>query len=412
VSGRLCSILAGLAVLTLFSGCASQPRTGGLELQEQEETLTGPSTVIAGARVDEVRSVALGLARSKGWEIVNATDQKVVLRRPVSPDAPQAVELGLAQGATPNVEVTTLFRQVSGGVNVTVNAQLVARVQGQGEAAEKRIDYSDSYRDNLLQSLASLRSAWAANHQRVARALPPIGSAGQAAAETAAELNSDTTVAGGAGAPLQSPIAATSTPTAWGTPDDEGLAPLTPRDEPTVSAPVAPAPKPPAPVTPAARPPAKPQAAPAKPQVAVATKPQTSAPAKGQTATPAKPQTAAQTKAQPAPPGAKPKPTSVTPTAPKTAGTVPAPVRTTSTSTRPPAASAPASSADNMLALRSSGGEVANAERYAARRGCQVRPGRSMVFRRDGASEYVRVFCTGDPAFVVKCTNGACKVLE
>jgi hypothetical protein len=58
------------------------------------------------------------------------------------------------------------------------------------------------------------------------------------------------------------------------------------------------------------------------------------------------------------------------------------------------------------------GSEVGNAERYAAQRGCKVRSGRTDVFRRDGASEYLRVYCTGDPAFVVKCTNGACKVLE
>ena len=101
MSWRLYSVLVGLTVVTLFSGCASQPRTGGADMGDEVETITGPSTVIAGARVDDVRSVALGLARSKGWTIVTASDQKLVLRRPVDPDAPQAVELGLADTGTP-----------------------------------------------------------------------------------------------------------------------------------------------------------------------------------------------------------------------------------------------------------------------------------------------------------------------
>jgi hypothetical protein len=56
--------------------------------------------------------------------------------------------------------------------------------------------------------------------------------------------------------------------------------------------------------------------------------------------------------------------------------------------------------------------EVGNAERYAAARRCKVQSGRTTVFKRDGASEYLRVYCTGDPAFVVKCTSGVCKGLE
>jgi hypothetical protein len=45
-------------------------------------------------------------------------------------------------------------------------------------------------------------------------------------------------------------------------------------------------------------------------------------------------------------------------------------------------------------------------------RRCRVQSGRTTVFKRDGASEYLRVYCAGDPAFVVKCTNGVCKGLE
>lgn len=432
MSWRLYSVLAGLAILTLFSGCASQPRTTGLASGDQEETITGPSTTIAGARVDEVRSVALGLARAKGWTIVSTSDHKIVLSRPVSPDAPQAVELGLADnGAPPNVEVTSVFRQSPGGVNVTINAQLVARVQGQGKDAgdsmEQRIDYSESYRDNLLRSLESLHSSWAAHHQRVARALPPINTAGQAAAETAAELNRDDTDAGSReGAPLRSPAPSTATPTAWGAVPEEEAEPIVlpaapaPRDDPV--------PMRAAPVTSSARAPVPPPtrvaaAAQSKPTGATPAKGQVPAQAKGQPVAvtapkavgPTKTQAATATKAQTAA-SPKAKAPAANQTAAKPAGSTPAPVRSASPpKARTPAAAVPVSSADNMLTLNrgtKTSSEVGNAERYAAKRGCKVRSGRTDVFRRDGASEYLRVFCTGDPAFVVKCTNGACKVLE
>ena len=403
------------------------------------ETITGPSTVIAGARVDEVRSVALGLARSKGWTIVSASDQKVVLRRPVSPDAPQAVELGLADsGAPPSVEVTSVFRQAPGGVNVTVNAQLLARVQRQGkdarEPTEQRIDYTELYRDNLLRSLESLRSTWAANHQRVARALPPIGTAGQAAAETAAELDRDDTAAGSRETrPLQSPVPSTPTLTAWGAGSEDEAEPMVqavsapPSDEPAPSRapPVTASAR--APIAPpvqgkTAAQPKPPVATPAKGQPVNATTPKTPTPTKTQAVAAATPKTATPTKAQAATPTkapaatpTKPKVPPATQTATKPAGSVPTPVRTASPQKAPPAAAVPVSSANNMLTLNrgaKTGSEIGNAERYAAQRGCKVRSGRTDLFRRDGASEYLRVFCTGDPAFVVKCTNGACKVLE
>jgi hypothetical protein len=440
--------LVGLTVVTLFSGCASQPRTGGADMGDEVESITGPSTVIAGARVDDVRSVALGLARSKGWTIVTASDQKLVLRRPVDPDAPQAVELGLADnGAPPSVEVTSVFRQAPGGVSVTVNAQLVARVRGEGkdagEPAERRIDYTESYRDNLLRSLESLRSTWAAHHQRVARALPPITTAGQAAAETAAELDRGDTAAGSRETPpLQSPVSPAATPTAWGAGPEEEAEPLVqavappPRDEPVPrkATPVtesarAPVPPPVQSKTagqpkPQVATPAKAQGTPqAKAQPVTAAKPKTATPAKGQSVTATTPKTATPTKAQaPTPTKAqaatptKPKVPPATQTAAKPAGSPTPPVRTASPQkTQPPAAPVPVSSANNMLTLNrgaKTGSEVGNAERYAAQRGCKVRSGRTDVFRRDGASEYLRVYCTGDPAFVVKCTNGACKVLE
>ena len=433
MSWRLYSVLVGLTVVTLFSGCASQPRTGGVDIGDEVESITGPSTVIAGARVDEVRSVALGLARSKGWTVVSASDQKVVLRRPVSPDAPQAVELGLADNGTPpSVEVTSVFRQVPGGVNVTVNAELRARVQGQGkdagEPAEQRIDYTESYRDNLLRSLESLRSTWAAHHQRVARALPPITAAGQAAAETAAELNRDDPAPGSRETPpRQSPVSPAAIPTAWGAGTDEEAEPTVqaaapaPRDEPAPikAARIKATPVNAAQVTASARAPTPP---PAQGKTTGQARPQVAAPAKPPATTPAKAQPATAAKAKVATPATPQNATSSKPTTPaatqaaaKPAGSPPAPARGASPQkAKPPAAAVPVSSANNMLTLNraKTSSQVGSAERYAAQRGCKVRSGRTDVFRRDGASEYLRVFCTGDPAFVLKCTGGACKVLE
>jgi hypothetical protein len=349
-------------MVVLFSGCATQPRTDGAAVDDESETISGPSTLIAGARVEDVRSVAMGSARSKGWTVVSASNQKLVLRRPVSPDAPQAIEVGSgADGVPPSVEVTTMFRQAPGGVNVTVNAQLVTRAQVQGEDAkgpvEQRTDYTESYRDNLLYSLEALRSTWAAHHQRVARALPPIGAAGQAAAATAAELKGDQpgTTEAQDEAPLQSPLPPEATPTAWG-------APLEDEPEPTVPA----------------EPPTAARVAPVAAAVQTTTAP------------------GSQTAAAPA-------------------GTFPTPVRTQGAQAQPYAGAATVSSADNMLVLDRgppARSEVGNAEQYAALRGCDVRSGRTALVKRDGSSEFLRVYCTGDPAFLVKCTDGVCKGLE
>jgi len=468
VSWRLYSVVVGLAVLALSSGCATQPRTGGVEMEDEAFDISGPSTLIAGARVDDVRSVAMGAARSKGWEIVKASDQKVVMRRPVSPDAPQAVEAGLGPGSPASIEVTSLFRQAPGGVSVALNAQLVTQVQGKGGdgRGEQRTDYTESYRDNLTRSLDSLRSTWAAHHQRVARALPPLNAAGQAAAETAAEMKGGQAVAAAdlGAAPRQSPLLPQGSPTAWGSapvaePVVENPAPLPTAAPIAVAAAAASTPQRPA--APKAQTPGttatttastgtSPAASTVKTQPTAAQKAQTGAAPKAQPSAPAKPQPKTQTtaaqvaqsttpsKAQATPPagaqakgqtaaqkgqtaplakGQSPAPTgsaTKAQAAAKPAAPAPTSARTQPPKSRPPAAT-PVSAADNMLTLNRSPqtrSEISNAERYAAARRCKVQSGRTTVFKRDGASEYLRVYCAGDPAFVVKCTSGVCKGLE
>jgi hypothetical protein len=400
VSWRLFSVLVGLTAVGLFSGCATGPRTAGVESEVEPESIQGPSTLIAGARIADVRSLAMGAARSKGWIIVSASDQKLVLRRPVNTDAPQAVALGLDSGGAPaDVEVRTYFLQRSDGVNVVANAQLVTHVQGNGPA-EQRTDYTETYRESLMRSLGSLRTAWAAHHERVARALPPASQQGAAAAETAAELNEQQGRAP-PGAPLQSPLPQGAA-TAWGASEPEsaavaGQGRAYPLAEPTpmperapVSAPAAPPAPVPVPVA-------------ATPKTQNATPVSASTPARAvPTSLVAKPTTTA-TRSAPAPvaPVAKPTAASVAPTAKVAAKPAAKP------------APAPSTSSNNIATLPPQGGsQIAKAESFAQSHGCKVQSGRTIVHKRDADADFLRVYCVGDPPFLVKCGGGRCKLIE
>lgn len=384
-------VLLSLTAVGLFSGCATGPRTAGVEADEQPESIQGPSTLIAGARVSDVRSLAMGAARSKGWTIVSATDQKLVLRRPVNTDSPQAVEQGLTSGGTPpEIEVKTVFLQRPDGVNVVANAQLLT--QGQAGAAQ-RIDYTETYRDSLMRSLASLRGAWAAHHGRVARGLPPMSQQGAAAAETAAELNEQRGGAA-AGAPQQSPISQTA-PTAWGEAAAEPVAAPTPIPAPVKTQVTAPAP-------------VKAPAAAAGTAAAV----KTAMPATKAPATPAKPTTASTAPAAKAAPGTAAKP-GATAAKPASAPTSTAkPVATATKTPADPAKPAPKTAEAPSPAPAQGGSQIAKAESFAQSRGCKVRPGRSFVHKRDADADFVRVYCVGDPPFLVKCGGGRCKLIE
>ena len=391
VTWRLLMVLLSLTAVGLFSGCATGPRTAGVEADEQPESIQGPSTLIAGARVSDVRSLAMGAARSKGWTIVSATDQKLVLRRPVNTDSPQAVEQGLTSGGTPpEIEVKTVFLQRPDGVNVVANAQLLT--QGQAGAAQ-RIDYTETYRDSLMRSLASLRGAWAAHHGRVARGLPPMSQQGAAAAETAAELNEQRGGAA-AGAPQQSPISQTA-PTAWGEAAAEPVAAPTPIPAPVKTQVTAPAP-------------VKAPAAAAGTAAAV----KTAMPATKAPATPAKPTTASTAPAAKAAPGTAAKP-GATAAKPASAPTSTAkPVATATKTPADPAKPAPKTAEAPSPAPAQGGSQIAKAESFAQSRGCKVRPGRSFVHKRDADADFVRVYCVGDPPFLVKCGGGRCKLIE
>jgi hypothetical protein len=161
---------ATVSVLTLgawlLAGCA------GTMDADSFDTSHRPQILIPGASRDEVKGLAMGAARAKGWTIVKSTNDLLVVQRPLDPASPTAAALGAAGSATPPViEVTSAFTEQSGGVNVALRATLVS--QPPGERAPQRLDYTDNYRDALKQSLESLRSNWDANGQRVTNAIPP-----------------------------------------------------------------------------------------------------------------------------------------------------------------------------------------------------------------------------------------------
>lgn len=149
---------------TLLAGCATTSST-------MWEHSTRPQISIAGAEVQDVRSIAMGSARSKGWSIVESSDYRLVLQRPMDADSPQTVAAGIT-GPAPTVRVTTYFAQHADGVNVGLDAQLIA-VQGP-KGDTQTSDYTNTYRGALERSLESLRNTYVLNRHRVMTRTPPL----------------------------------------------------------------------------------------------------------------------------------------------------------------------------------------------------------------------------------------------
>ena len=152
-----------LGVALLVSGCATTGPAGS------EYLSSGSQTFLSGADVREAKSIAMGSAASKGWEIVDATGNVLRVRRPLNAGVAQAVVGGPVRTAT--VEVRADFLQRQGGVEVVVAATLV--VDSGGEEKET-IDFTDSYQGELGRSLDSLRKSWEGNRWQVAELTPPL----------------------------------------------------------------------------------------------------------------------------------------------------------------------------------------------------------------------------------------------
>jgi hypothetical protein len=181
VNPRLKAVTCCIAISSLLlSACASSPTvsSGGSTPTPSNapmpiDTTHLPRLMLPGATMAEVKSLAMGAARSRGWMIryADSTNDRVVVGRPADPSvlALAAPGMGSVPGST--LEVTTLLKDYGGGIEVATLAEVVTPTQAGRPAA--RIDYTEQFRDTLMQSLDSLRERWTRDRERLARAAPP-----------------------------------------------------------------------------------------------------------------------------------------------------------------------------------------------------------------------------------------------
>jgi hypothetical protein len=332
--------------------------------------------LMPGAIQSEVKGLAMGAARSKGWTIVKSTNDRLVVQRPVDPgSAAAAAALGTQASVLPPViEVTSAFIQRPDGVLVGLGAELVS--QPPGEKVPKRVDYTETYRDSLTRSLESLRSNWAANRQRVAQSTPSEAVRAEAAAERADTGQASTNPLIQVWADAVAEEKASKRASA----DGAAPAPYKPA-EPTMTPPVSePQMATPTPATPVSAPPA-PMAA-----------PHTTTPTSMGGAAPVVDGSLA----------VRPGPTSSEPV--RIGGT---PLPGNIQESVPPD--------QNMLTLNQASGTgtwAYYAEQYARLRGCNVTDKGAELIESRASSEILKVPCHGADSFLVKCQNGVCRGLE
>lgn len=171
-----------LAACSAFvvAGCATQATTGETASPPVGELITDkPQIWLPGASRAEVKSIAMGAAHSKGWTLVNDAGERIIFERPMDPTAPQAVALGSGGDTEPVVEVTSYFVAHDDGVRVALDAAVRTK---DADGAVQRVDWTEAYRGDLVQSLESLRATWSADRERVSAALAARRSAAQSPA--------------------------------------------------------------------------------------------------------------------------------------------------------------------------------------------------------------------------------------
>ncbi len=373
-----------VVALGLLQGCASVP-TGpatpapAIAPFELERL---PQVTIPNAARSEVKSLAMGAARSRGWIISDSAENRLVTRRPLDANSLSSLPPDLPSSAVrpgTRLEVTSYFTEQSGGVKVATKAELVTPSLGEGGTT--REDYTDTFRASLMRSLESLRKAWSEHRHRIARATPPdegwkdpwgseaTATEPVAGGDLAAAVTADEPLRATRAEPPESPVPSRHSSVTGSRPDFAPPPPSSP--EPRER-------------TPAALP----------------------TPQPGQRITQRLP-----------PPRPLPEPRRRPPAA--------APVLDAGTAidARPPSGTMTLNELrvppeENMMQLPTArtpvGGTVtwaAYAEQYARRRGCRVteRGSELIETRRDGEVHMVR--CAGSDSFLVICQNGVCKGL-
>jgi len=162
---KQCLVYGLLCATLLLAGCASQPKSLDATVGS-----SGPEILLPGGGVAEARLLAMGMARSKGWQIAEAGKNRVRLERSLSRAAPQAQRLS-PEGvlSEPKLEVETRLQERGNDVVVGLSAFVIANP---GTEEERRIDYTSEYQDQLLISLNALANAWLENRARIASEIP------------------------------------------------------------------------------------------------------------------------------------------------------------------------------------------------------------------------------------------------
>ncbi len=348
LDGRLFFSFFNLGLMTLFLvGCATTG-PGGARYDPDK-----PQIFLANAEIWQIKGLAMGAAVTKGWDITESTEDVLIQRRRLNTAATQPVAPGNVQGGLPAlVEVRSQFFSRDGGVDVILDATVT---QQRGTKKEKRDDFTDTYRNELAHSLASLENAWRESRYRVASSIPPLPTPGTSSLDDDAlddgdELAAEIPDVGGSSGP---PVAAAAiaAPSAWG--DSHVPSSYATNDG----------------------------GAPVETRVAVTY-----------------------------PPGPRRTDVRGAPVEPREASTLPTPV------TNPVGLPLPPSDPDNnMMALNKpqvTGVWAYYAEHYARVRGCQLAGEGAILIEKSQSYEKHRVFCEGGRTFLVKCNAGTCRGLE
>ncbi|MBK1644962.1 hypothetical protein CKO25_09920 [Thiocapsa imhoffii] len=196
------SLCGSVALGLLQIGCAVSPTTTDTDLRPSMTSLEHkPQLFFPNAKTQEVKAIAMGAARSRGWAIVESTDDRLVVQRPLDPGSPLAQRMATTVG---DVEVTSYFVDERGGVKVALDAAILSPTPS--GTSPTRIDATEAARPALMESLESLHASWSQNRGRVARAAPPIGGARTAEDDGDEDFGSEG---------LDEPILAERQPSSW-----------------------------------------------------------------------------------------------------------------------------------------------------------------------------------------------------
>jgi len=181
--------LAFVALLAV--GCASTLTSSGGARYDADK----PQTFLPNAKVEQVKGVAMGSAVSKGWTLVNSSVDTLVLQRNMNAAAAESISSGAGLAPLPSViQVRSSFFPRQGGVDVVLDAQVIT---GRGTDKEKRDDFTESFRPELMRSLTALRKTWNESSWRVASATPPLTTP-EPVPDDALELDTSAAVTDGA----------------------------------------------------------------------------------------------------------------------------------------------------------------------------------------------------------------------